>query len=189
MNIEQEKYIQIAKNTAKLTVPLLAIAGLTAGAFSRNVRETIRARAQYSSELSGRKDRPMQCSHWIHDRNNKYYNHPLMGILLTDEEHFVYHNMFRGNARLIGLTEDGNSWAINSLVHQVQKINAMHNYEPMEYDREVEVANILHEICVDRFARIKQPAPTQLLMDRIEAYGTIGERVGIYDTNEAYAEP
>lgn len=72
----------------------------------------IKKRSKGRSELSGRTDRPLECSHFDHTRNERY-NLPENGIRLTVIEHLAYHLFFRDNASKIGLSEWGNDRAID----------------------------------------------------------------------------
>ncbi len=93
------------------------------GAFSLETKFQIKERAGNSSELSGENDRPLQCSHFNHDKNDSLYDSEDMGILVTDIEHFVYHLKYRKNPGRIGLSKKENRMAIKDLWNQVLSYN------------------------------------------------------------------
>lgn len=82
------------------------------GAFSTATRMEIRERADNRSELSGKDDRPLQCSHFNHKKKSPYYDVQEQGILVTDIEHLVYHLWFRKKPKKIGLCKKNNEKAI-----------------------------------------------------------------------------
>ena len=89
------------------------------GAFSLESKFQIKERAEGSSELSGENDRPLQCSHFNHEKNDPLYDSEDMGILVTDIEHFAYHVKYRRNPEKIGLTKKENKSAIKELWSKV----------------------------------------------------------------------
>lgn len=96
----------------------VGVTGLSLGAFSLKSREEIKERAGGKSELSGLSPDDghfMHCAHLNHDRRNPNYDDPRNGKYLTVTEHYEQHLDARGRARDIGLSEQGNDWAINKL--------------------------------------------------------------------------
>jgi hypothetical protein len=83
--------------------------------FSEDIRLEIRERAGHKSELSGRTDRPLQCSHYNHLKSYDDYNNKDNGLLVTDIEHRQFHVRFEGKAGGIGLYEHHNAYAIRML--------------------------------------------------------------------------
>ncbi len=81
-------------------------------AFSPSTRIEIRERADNRSELSGKDDRPLQCSHFNHKKKSNRYDKSEMGLLVTDIEHLVYHLWFRRKPKKIGLCKKANESAI-----------------------------------------------------------------------------
>jgi len=79
--------------------------------FSEPTLTEIKKRSHGRSEISGRTDRPLECSHFDHARNEKY-NTADNGIRTTTIEHLAYHIHYRDNPQEIGLTMDGNEAAI-----------------------------------------------------------------------------
>lgn len=74
----------------------------------------IKLRSKGKSELSGRTDRPLHCSHLNHTKGGDY-NTKERGVRITIIEHLAYHLYFKGQSRLIGLKECQNNFAINML--------------------------------------------------------------------------
>ncbi len=81
-------------------------------AFSEGMRDLIKERAKYKSELSCRECDFLQCAHFFHDKNNPKYDSPEMGLLVTDIEHFIYHERFRKKPWRIGLKTHQNDETI-----------------------------------------------------------------------------
>lgn len=98
-----------------MNVAMMLATGL---AFSHRIRALIKERAGYKSELSGRRDRPLEVAHLDH-QHNANYNSEENGILLTDIEHAGHHIRHRGNAEAIGLAEHQNEWAIGAILTRV----------------------------------------------------------------------
>jgi hypothetical protein len=88
-------------------------------AFSKRSRDIIRRRAGGRSELSGRVDTEMHCSHINHNHNRRDYDSPDNGLYLTVPEHLAYHLLAVCDARSIGLSESENSFAVNTLALHV----------------------------------------------------------------------
>ena len=88
-------------------------------AFSYEAKQKIHGRAGRVCELSGETRFPKEAAHLNHSRKNKYYDHPGNGLLVTDIMHLAHHMLFVGNAEAIGLTENGNSWAVGQLERRV----------------------------------------------------------------------
>ncbi len=86
-----------------------------AGAFSTETRMQIRERADNKSELSGKDNRPLQCSHFNHKKKSKHYDKEEMGILVTDIEHLAYHLRYRKKPKKIGLPKISNERAIRDV--------------------------------------------------------------------------
>jgi len=87
-------------------------------AFLNRVKNHIKARARNKSELSLSNEEPLEVAHLDHTRNEEYQD-PSNGILVTQTEHLAHHLIHRGNAQAIGLTEEGNEWAIGQLFDRV----------------------------------------------------------------------
>ena len=92
-----------------LTVTSIYLAN---SAFTRSVRRQIWERANNVSEISGRSDFPRECSHFNHDRNYPYYNHPDNGQLVLRNEHYMIHYDEEGQN---GLSEEGNQFALEKI--------------------------------------------------------------------------
>lgn len=93
-------------------------------AFSRRSREEIRTRAGGVSEWSGdgvHNGHTMHCAHLNHDRTRPDYDNPQNGVYLTVTEHYEQHKGAIGRARELGLTEEGNNWAVNKLANTPAK--------------------------------------------------------------------
>lgn len=88
-------------------------------AFSDKSRDKIKERAKYKSEITGRRDLPMECMHINHDKSKGKYNDPKNGIYGTVIEHFLHHYIYQGQAHLIGLTETENDWAVQACHQRV----------------------------------------------------------------------
>lgn len=74
----------------------------------------IKVRSHGRSELSGRTDRPLHCTHLDHTRDEDY-NGAERGVRTTIVEHLAYHLYFRETPRLIGLNKCRNDYAIARL--------------------------------------------------------------------------
>lgn len=111
------------KNAIENVAALGVIAGLTLFAFSRPSLTAIRERANYKSEISYLKNRPLTASHINHSRKHALYDDPRMGIYMTDIEHYLFHLNFRGCSNLIGLPEHQNEWAIQKRLEAVEAFN------------------------------------------------------------------
>lgn len=101
---------------SKLETTIIRMGGRLA--FTREVRREIGNRAGWKSELSGLSSRDgynLHAAHLNHDRQREDYNSPTNGLMMTVEEHLRHHESYRGRAHLIGLTEEGNEWAIRKL--------------------------------------------------------------------------
>jgi len=85
-------------------------------AFSIETKFRIKERAGGTSELSGENDRPLQCSHFNHNKQSPFYDSEEMGILVTDIEHYAYHVKYLRNPEKIGLTKKENKRAIKGLL-------------------------------------------------------------------------
>lgn len=142
------------------TTGRIAIAGallqLSGAAFSRPARREIWRRAVNSSEVSHRNDRPLECSHINHsrdfqtrDRQGKRveYSSPSNGILCTDEEHLLFHEDFCGTSHIIGLDEEKNIWAIDSLNRRIEEFNQARGIDPLtEVQREIYTDAIRYKV-------------------------------------------
>lgn len=84
-------------------------------AFSPGIRWELRRRSGDMSELSWNARRPLECSHFDHDKRRRYYNSPTNGLLVTDIEHLAYHLYFREEPEHIGLDRKQNDWSIRQL--------------------------------------------------------------------------
>lgn len=109
------------KSAIKIGIELFLLYELSNGAFSRKVRKWIKNRAGGRSELSGRREKRMQCSHDDHDKKSSKYNCRDTGTYLCLSEHYVYHESHQGEAEKIGLTEEENNSAIGGLRGQLEK--------------------------------------------------------------------
>lgn len=74
----------------------------------------IKVRSKGRSELSGRTDRPLHCSHFNHTKGTTY-NEPERGLRVTIIEHLAYHLLYRDRASEIGLKSCQNEFAIDML--------------------------------------------------------------------------
>ena len=102
----------------KRVIDTLSAAGLACVglmAFPKKVRKEIVERAGGVSELSGRSDRPMEAGHLYHGVQEVDN-----GLLVTDQEHLAWHELFMGRAGEIGLTEDQNNWACRSVLQRCE---------------------------------------------------------------------
>jgi hypothetical protein len=99
------------------TTALLLLFRLITSSFSYEVREQIRKRAGYRSELSGRDDEPLECAHWNHDKTEQTYDDPDNGRLLLLSEHLQDHIDRAGEN---GLSESDNNYAIRTLERKLR---------------------------------------------------------------------
>jgi hypothetical protein len=112
-----------------LTSAIIGVASTLS--LSRIGRKEVRRAAHNRSEISDKLDRPLEASHISHDRNNSLYQNPRICLLMTDEEHLIYHEDFAGYSHLIGLTEEGNDWAIEQITERVEEYNNLNCINPM----------------------------------------------------------
>lgn len=91
------------------------------GSFSRRTRSEIKLRADYECEECKKvgKHKPsrfhaLECSHINHQRGPKY-DKPETGKLLCLPHHYVWHLMHEGRAHEIGLSENNNRFAVDSI--------------------------------------------------------------------------
>lgn len=98
---------------------LLALTLLSS--FSRRTRSEIKQRAGYECEECKKagKHKPsrfheLECSHINHQRGPKY-DKPETGTLLCKPHHYVWHLLHEGKAYEIGLSEENNEFAINTI--------------------------------------------------------------------------
>lgn len=90
--------------------------------FSAEIKKQIKNKAKHRSELSRENSRPLVCAHLRHKGGREpspYTERRSMGRLVTDIEHLVHHELFRGKERVIGLTEKQNEWTIAKLRERV----------------------------------------------------------------------
>jgi len=92
-------------------------------AFERETRRDIRRRAGFESELSSINNRPLECSHLDHSRYHDSYNFPDNGVLVTDIEHYAYHQIFKLHPYHIGLSKDDNYSALCSIYQRILDFN------------------------------------------------------------------
>lgn len=90
----------------------LVIGTLATASFSRSSRNDIWKRSRGLSELSGFSELPKECCHFNHSRNYPLYDDTSNGLLTTVLEHYVFHRMFTGREREIGLNKHDNEFAI-----------------------------------------------------------------------------
>lgn len=133
------------KDVAKITGSIAAIGMLSMSAFSRPSRREIMERARYKSELSERNDRPRECSHLNHYFQRYYkeeYNSPDNGVYCLDIEHYAYHLMFRAEPHLIGMTLEGNEYALDKIHDRIARHNSEYGLK-MDWKHEVSTASNL----------------------------------------------
>ena len=90
--------------------------------FGTEIKKEIKKKAKHRSELSGENSRPLVCAHLRHRGGrppSPYTERSSLGRLVTDIEHLAHHELFRGRAKLIGLTEKQNEWSIVELRERV----------------------------------------------------------------------
>lgn len=87
-------------------------------AFVPRVRAEVKRRANNRSELSGSNEEPLEVAHLNHARDEDYQD-PGNALLVTTTEHLAHHLIHRNRAEAIGLTEEGNEWAIGKLFERV----------------------------------------------------------------------
>jgi hypothetical protein len=91
------------------------------GAFPINIREHIKERAEYRSELTGKVEEKMEVAHLVHGKKGKLNKDPRNGMLVTTLEHLAHHMFYQYNPRETGLTEAENNSAIASLWERLSK--------------------------------------------------------------------
>lgn len=87
----------------------------------------IAMRKKIGSELSGETGRLLEASHWHHEKDDEIrrqlgipsYTDPESGILITSPEHLGYHLYYRHSPNKIGLTTNGNEFAIRELTNRI----------------------------------------------------------------------
>lgn len=121
---EQDRTLELIRSAATTTGLIIATGYLITAAFNKNSRDSIHARADECSEITGNDSRPLEASHINHRRSYQGYNWPENGVLMTDEEHMIYHQTFVGTASAIGLSERRNNEAIGALEQRVGQHNA-----------------------------------------------------------------
>ena len=94
---------------------IATIGALTLFAFNQETRNTIKMRANYKCEVTGREDLPMDCIHLDHTKGVKQYNSPDNGLYGTILVHLAHHMIYRDFPKAIGLKYSENEWAINAL--------------------------------------------------------------------------
>lgn len=100
--------------------------------FPYPTREAIRQRAGNKSELSERNDRRLTCCHLSHDRGLAEYGSMDMGVLVTDFEHYAYHEILEKHPNSLGLTASQNSWSLSKLWNEIQGYNRVNNINMSE---------------------------------------------------------
>lgn len=123
----EKRTIERATQGAVFTASFFILAGMSLGAFTQRSRRFIKERADYRSEVSGIKSRPLHCCHISHDKSHPRYNSYDRGFLATDYEHWRFHVLAKGQAGLTGLTEAENNWAIEALWKGIEKFNKGHD--------------------------------------------------------------
>ena len=155
--------IEHIKNRAIDALQFIAVVGVifevSNWAFDHRSRNLIWERAKGRSEVTGLNGRPLECSHIDHDRQSGYYQHPDNGLLLRDVEHLAYHIDFIGRARSIGLTEQGNDYAIEQIQKRVEEYNYNNAIEQFDSIDIVELSNIVQEkiITISRKSGLTNP--------------------------------
>ncbi len=97
---------------------LVSLLALSQSAFTLAARQKIWSRARGVSELTGKKETYLECSHINHDRESPYYNDPRNGILLTQLEHFCWHWANKKDPSQIGLSVKHNEMAIHGIMQR-----------------------------------------------------------------------
>lgn len=125
-------------NREWLIAPLAVLSTLEISkwAFSWKTRQEIKERAGYTSEISGRDDLPLECSHFNHSRDYEYYDDPTNGIYVTIYEHLAIHQeagRHRTQYGLLpnGLTKDQNLWAINKIRERINEYERSQSLQPV----------------------------------------------------------
>ncbi len=113
--MERERFIDLALSAATL----IALYKLSVSAFSRKSRRIIWERDGGVCQESGvdSKHQNLHAAHWNHSRDYPGYNDPENGRLLTTYEHYKDH--YYRDLESIGLSENQNRWALNSLWGQL----------------------------------------------------------------------
>jgi hypothetical protein len=89
--------------------------------FNPESKREIRERSEGKSELSGRDDLTLVCSHLDHDRKSPHYNDPENGVRTLITEELAYHMWHRYNPIEIGMTTENNDRTINSITMNLLK--------------------------------------------------------------------
>jgi hypothetical protein len=131
-------------STAETTFSAIALYYLyriITSAFSYEVREQIKQRANYKSELSGRDDEPLECAHYNHDKHNPGYNDPDNGRLLLLSEHLQDHIDREG---VNGLSSKENEWAIRTIESRLRDFyNSRAQLKRIKKERETTQLSLL----------------------------------------------
>jgi len=83
--------------------------------FGPGAKAEIKERSEGKSELSGRDDLQLVCSHLDHDKRSPHYNDPENGVRTLITEELAYHMWHRYEPLKIGLTTENNDKTINSI--------------------------------------------------------------------------
>jgi hypothetical protein len=159
----QDRFKMIASTAAIIGITGLIISEASRLAFKTKTRKSIKSWARNRSEVSNENGRPLECSHVNHDRDSGYYNNPINGMLLTDEEHWIQHTDFIGYARFIGLTEEENGWAIDELQIRIDDFNSQHNIPPMSDEFAEKLSQRIDQLSGIRARKLGIPNPYDLL--------------------------
>lgn len=115
-NERDKKLIELGLASASL----ITLYKLLTGSFSFSVRQQIRDRAGYKSEISGTPDykEPCECSHLNHDKSSPDYNNPKNGEYRTLSEHLAYHQTW-SKENTLGLSRKDNEWAMEQIEKRI----------------------------------------------------------------------
>lgn len=178
----------ILKTAGKIAITgaLLQLAGT---AFSRPVRREIMRRANNSSEVSHRNDRPLEASHINHSREFRArnwqgrkveYNSDLNGLMMTDIEHQLYHEDFLGSSHLIGLTEDNNMWAIQSIGDRIRMFNEARGIEDItDIQREIYTDEVRYKV-QEHCRREGLPDPYKQRAEYLNSLGGLCRNIDLF---------
>jgi hypothetical protein len=89
--------------------------------FNPDAKFEIKERSGGKSELSGRDDLTLVCSHLDHDKKSPHYNDPENGVRTLITEELAYHMWHRYEPIQIGLSQRNNDRTINSITMKLLK--------------------------------------------------------------------
>ena len=83
--------------------------------FSIDTVQIMIHRAGFRSEVSGVKGRRLEASHFDHNWRHSWYDDPSNGLMLLPEEHYLYHFNGYNHPEEIGLSQEFNRQALDSI--------------------------------------------------------------------------